>query len=140
MLNPMAALTPSNHNDFIAKPSKIFLGYMNLYCVNEPQNQLQGRYGSSHEEREIPVASLSTGLQKHPRGVPTCLILQQCQKTIPLREVHWQPLQPFHRISRLQMFYKTVHNLTALSILQCFLPTSFLTRNHHQYHYIIPSA
>ena len=34
------------------------------------------------------------------------------------------------------MSYKAVHNLTALSIQQCFLPP---TRYHHQYNYY-PSA
>ena len=43
--------------------------------------------GSGHEEREIPVASPSTGLQKRPRSSPTCLTPRQCQKRVPLREV-----------------------------------------------------
>ena len=55
-----------------------------------------------------------------------------------LHDLNWQPLQVRHKISRLQMFYKAVHNSTALSILQHFLSTSCLTRNYHQYHYIIP--
>ena len=41
--------------------------------------------GSGHEEREIPVASPSTGLQKCPRSSPTRLIPRQCQKRVPLR-------------------------------------------------------
>ena len=57
-----------------------------------------------------------------------------------LHNLNWQPLQLRRRISRLQMFYKAVHNLTALSIPQRFLPTSCPTRNYHQHHYIIPSA
>ena len=57
-----------------------------------------------------------------------------------LHNLNWQPLQFCGRISRLQMFYAAVHNTTALSIPQCFLPTSYPTRNNHQYHYIIPSA
>ena len=57
-----------------------------------------------------------------------------------LHNLNWQSLQLRRRISRLWMFYKAVHHLTALSIPQCFLPTNFPTRNHHQYHYIIPSA
>ena len=57
-----------------------------------------------------------------------------------LYNMNWQPLQLRRRISRLQMFYAAVHNTTALSIPQCFLPTSYPTRNNYQYHYIIPSA
>ena len=59
-----------------------------------------------------------------------------------LHNVNWQPLQLRHRISRLHMFYAAVHNTTVLSIPQRFLPTSYPTRNNHQYHYtdIIPSA
>ena len=33
-----------------------------------------------------------------------------------LHDLNWQPLQVCHRISRLQMFYKVVHNSTTLSI------------------------
>ena len=57
-----------------------------------------------------------------------------------LYNLNWQPLQLHRRISRLQMFYAAVHNTTALSISQRFLPTSYPTRNNHQYHYIILSA
>ena len=57
-----------------------------------------------------------------------------------LHNLNWQSLQLRRRISRPQMFYAAVHNTTALSIPQCFLPTSYPIRNNHQYHYIIPSA
>ena len=57
-----------------------------------------------------------------------------------LLHLNWQPLQVRRRISKLQMFYKAVHNSTTLSIPQHFLSTSCPTRNCHQYHYIIPSA
>ena len=57
-----------------------------------------------------------------------------------LHDLNWQPFQVHRKISRLQMFYKAVHNLTALSIPQHLLSTSGPTRNYHQYHYIIPSA
>ena len=48
-----------------------------------------------------------------------------------LHDLNWQPLQVCRKISRLQIFYKAVHNLTALSIPQYFLSTSCPTRNHH---------
>ena len=57
-----------------------------------------------------------------------------------LHDLNWQPLQVRRKISRLQIFYKAVHNLMTLSIPQHFLSTTCPTRNHHQYHYIIPSA
>ena len=50
-----------------------------------------------------------------------------------LHNLNWQPLQLRRRISRLQMFYAAVHNTTALSIPQRFLPTSYPTRSNHQY-------
>ena len=57
-----------------------------------------------------------------------------------LHNLNWQPLQVRRRINRLQMFYKAIHHPMALSVPQRFLSTSYPTRNHHQYHYIIPSA
>ena len=57
-----------------------------------------------------------------------------------IHDLNWQPLQICRKISRLQIFYNVVHNLTAPSTPQHFLPTSCPTRNHHQYHYNIPST
>ena len=54
-----------------------------------------------------------------------------------LHNLNWQPLQVHcKKLARLQIFYKAVHNSMALSIPH-FLSTSYPTRNHHQYHYII---
>ena len=44
-----------------------------------------------------------------------------------LHDLNWQPLQVRRKISRLQIFYKAVHNLTALSIPQHFLSTTYKT-------------
>ena len=58
-----------------------------------------------------------------------------------LHNLNWQPLQLRHRISRLQMLYAAVHNTNSTVNLTTFLiPTSYPTRNNHQYHYIILSA
>ena len=80
MLNTMGAPTPSNPSQTLEN----FLGHVNLVTTSMDRKNNHEEDGNDHEEREIPVASPSIGLQKRP---PTYLTLCQCQKRVPLREV-----------------------------------------------------
>ena len=82
MLNTMGAPTPSNPSQTLEN----FLGHVNLVTTSMDRENHE-EDGNGHEEREIPVASPSIGLQKRPRSSPTYLTLCQCQKRVPLREV-----------------------------------------------------
>ena len=55
-------------------------------------------------------------------------------------ELATSPILSYNLIVDSRCFYAAVPNTAALSIPQRFLPTSYPTRNNHQYHYIIPSA
>ena len=58
--------------------------------------------------------------------------------TAILSNLNWPTLALRRKISKLQTFYKAVHNLTALPIPDYFLHVSSFTRNYHSLHYIIP--
>ena len=58
--------------------------------------------------------------------------------TAILSNLNWPTLALHRKISKLQTFYKAVHNLTALPIPDHFLHVSSFTRNYHTLHYIIP--
>ena len=57
--------------------------------------------------------------------------------TAILSNLNWPTLALRHKISKLQTFYKAVHNLTALPIPDYFLHVSSFTHNYHSLHYII---
>ena len=59
---------------------------MNLVTASMDRENNHKQDGSD-EEREIPGALRSTGVQKRPRSSPTCLNQHQHQKRVPLREV-----------------------------------------------------
>ena len=40
----------------------------------------------------------------------------------------------------IEYFYKAIHNLTALPILDYFLHVTRSTQNYHSLHYVIPSS
>ena len=58
--------------------------------------------------------------------------------TAILSNLNWPTLAIRLKISKLQTFYKAVHNLTALPILDYFLHVSSFMRNYHSLHYIVP--
>ena len=60
--------------------------------------------------------------------------------TVMLNNLNWPTLSLRRKISKLQIFYKAIHNLTALPIPDYFLHTTRLTRNYHSLHYVIPSS
>ena len=57
-----------------------------------------------------------------------------------LNNLNWPTLSLRRKISKLQIFYKAIHNLTALPIPDYFLHTTQFTRNYHSLHYVIPSS
>ena len=90
----------------------------------------------------------------NPRLVKDCDQIEKVQRTAAcwvtsdyswfssvtaiLSNLNWPNLALRHKISKLQIFYKAVHNLTALPIPDYFLHVSSFTRNYHSLHYIIP--
>ena len=60
--------------------------------------------------------------------------------TVMLNNLSWPTLSLRRKISKLQIFYKAIHNLTALPIPDYFLHTTRFTRNYHSLHYVIPSS
>ena len=57
-----------------------------------------------------------------------------------LNNLSWPTLSLCRKISKLQIFYKAIHNLTALPIPDYFLHVTRSTRNYHSLHYVIPSS
>ena len=60
--------------------------------------------------------------------------------TAILSNLNWPTLAFRRKISKLQIFYKAIHNLTVLPIPDYFLHVTRFTRNYHSLHYIIPSS
>ena len=58
--------------------------------------------------------------------------------TVMLNNLNWPTLSLHCKISKLQIFYKAIHNLTALPIPDYFLHTTRFTRNYHSLHSIPP--
>ena len=57
-----------------------------------------------------------------------------------LEILDWPSLESRRRISRLQILYKGINNLSGLSIPYYFLSTQRSTRHHHLHHFIQPST
>ena len=60
--------------------------------------------------------------------------------TSMLQHLSWPELKTRRKISRLQTFYKALHNQIPLSIPSNCLPMTRETRQYHQYHFILPTA
>ena len=54
-----------------------------------------------------------------------------------LQHLSWPELKTRRKISRLQTFYKALHNQIPLSN---YLPMTRETRQYHQYHFILPTT
>ena len=60
--------------------------------------------------------------------------------TSMLQHLSWPELKTRRKISRLQTFYKVLHNQIPLSIPSNYLPMTRETRQYHQYHFILPTT
>ena len=60
--------------------------------------------------------------------------------TSMLNLLSWPTLHLRRKISKLQIFYKAIHTLTALPIPDYFNHVTRFTRNYHSLHYILPSS
>ena len=59
--------------------------------------------------------------------------------TYLLDQLHWKSLQSRRCIDRLNLLYRVLHHaLPSIQLPEYFKPTSYPTRLHHQYRYIIP--
>ena len=57
-----------------------------------------------------------------------------------LNLLNWPTLYLRRKISKLQIFYKAIHTLTALPIPDYFNHVTRFIRNYHSHHYILPSS
>ena len=60
--------------------------------------------------------------------------------TSMLQYLSWPDLQTRRKISRLQTFYKTLHNDIPISIPANYLPMTRETRQYHLHHLILPTV
>jgi len=60
--------------------------------------------------------------------------------TSMLENLNWPTLKHRRKIARLQIFYKSIYNLTALEIPSYYITTTRLTRRCHDRHFILPTS